>query len=279
MFYGGTFIDSTDNLKIYEKVKDNLKFISSSTVRTKIIISLTRGTTTLKDLKEQLGVDSSTILHAMKKLVNKNLVYKEGDEYFISQTGIVIGLKLIDMIKMLFIFNHKEDLIFGSELPVDLIWELNELNFSDFILPENSDFIFYHHFHNYIMKSKNLRGVSSICNTNILETFRLIAENDKQLEVIVTPQVIRETRDVLDSDILDLCLNLISDEKIKIWTIERDLSLSFFITDDLIFLGLLTNHGDDVDLKDMISYNSNAVDWGNCLFDYYLKDAQRLKLN
>lgn len=95
-------MDSNYNLKVYEEVKDDLKFISSSRVRTKIIISLTEGTTKLKDLKEDLAVDSSTILHAMKKLEDKKLIYKKGDEYFISQTGMVIGLKLIDLIEMLY---------------------------------------------------------------------------------------------------------------------------------------------------------------------------------
>lgn len=112
-----------DTLKLYEEVKDDLKFISSSAVRTKIIISLTEGTTKLKDLKKELAADSSTILHAMKKLEEKNLVYKKRDEYFISQTGIVIGLKLIDMIKMLFIFKNDEDIILNNNLPQDLILE------------------------------------------------------------------------------------------------------------------------------------------------------------
>ena len=112
-----------DTLKLYEEVKDDLKFISSSAVRTKIIISLTEGTTKLKDLKKELVADSSTILHAMKKLEEKNLVYKKRDEYFISQTGIVIGLKLIDMIKMLSIFKNDEDIILDNNLPQDLLLE------------------------------------------------------------------------------------------------------------------------------------------------------------
>jgi predicted transcriptional regulator len=98
----GILMDLNHNLELYEEVKDDIKFISSSTVRTKIIISLTQGTTKLKDLKDEIEVDSSTILHAMKKLEDKNLIYKKRDEYFISQTGIICGFKLIDLINLLY---------------------------------------------------------------------------------------------------------------------------------------------------------------------------------
>ena len=272
------FIDSTDNLKLYEEVKDNLKFIYSSTIRTKIIISLTEGTTKLEDLKKELDLDASTILHAMKKLENKNLIYKEGNEYFISQTGIVIGLKLIDIIKLLFIFKENQDLIFDKDIPLELLLEFNELKFSNFIMSQSADLIFANHFYDYIIGSKNIRGIPPICDMNFIETSKMIVENGKELEIILTPKVIKEIKDALGSDVLELITNLISDDKIKIWTIEQDLKLPIFLTDNFIFLGFSTSNGKDFNLKDMISHNSDAIDWGNRLFDSYLKDAQRLKI-
>lgn len=83
--FRGIFMDLNHNLELFERLKDDIKFISSSTVRTKIIISLTQGK--LKDLKDELEVDSSTILHAMKKLEDKNLIYKKGDEYLSHKPG------------------------------------------------------------------------------------------------------------------------------------------------------------------------------------------------
>ncbi len=273
-----TFTGPGYYLELYEQVKDDFKIVSSSGVRTKIIISLTEGTTKLKDLKEGLNIDSSTILHAMKKLKNRDLIYKKNDEYFISQTGKVVGLKLIDMIKMLFTFKENEDLMFDSEIPIDMLMEFKDLHFADFQLTESPDFNFANHFQEYIIESDNIRGVAPIANINIMETCKLIVEHGKDLEVIINQPVFNETMDVLGSNILDKMLDLISEDKIKIWSIEQKLNISFFLTDNFIFLGFLKTSGNEINLKDMVSYHQSAINWGNRLFDYYLKNSNQLEL-
>ncbi|MDD1775343.1 MAG: DUF1724 domain-containing protein, partial [Methanobacterium sp.] len=257
---------------------EDLKFVSSSTVRTKIIICLTEGTTRLKDLKEYLGIDSSTILHAMKKLESKDLIYKKGDEYFISQTGIVVGLKLIDIIKMLFIFKENEDLMFDSDVPLDIVSEFKDLHFTDFILPKTTDFNFAQHFSNYIYESDNIRALAPICNNNIIETCKMIVERGKRLDVILNPSVFRKSREYLKPDVFEQLMDLIKEEKIKIWSIDQDLNTSFFLTDKFVILGFIISDGKDFTLKDMISYHPNAIEWGNRLFDFYLGNSNPLQL-
>lgn len=271
-------IDSNYNLKLYEEVKEDLKFVSSSTVRTKIIISLTKGTTKLKDLKEDLGIDSSSILHAMKKLEDKDLIYKKDDEYLISQTGVVIGLKLIDIIKLLFIFKDNEDLMFDSDVPQSIVSEFKDLHFSDFILPKTADFSFADYFSNYISESDNIRAVAPICNTNIIETCKMIVEKGKKLDVIINPSVFKKSREYLDADVFQQLIDSIKEKNINLWTIEQDLNISFFITDKFVVLGFLITDGNEFTLKDMISYHPNAIEWGNRLFNFYLESSDPLKL-
>lgn len=271
---GVTFIDTNYYLKLYDQVKDDFKFVYSSGIRVKIIISLTRGTSRLKDLKEDLNVDSSTILHAMKKLENRDLIYKKRDEYFISQTGKVVGLKLIDMIKMLFTFKENEDLIFDSELPVDMLMEFKDLEFSDFTITDDLDFA--HHFRDDIMGSNMIRALTPISTVSVVGTCRMIVEKGKEMEVIIKPPLFEEITDILDPKLLEKMIDLISQDKMRIWTAGQDMDISFFLTDRFIFLGFLKTNGNEVNLKDMISYNPKAIDWGNKLFDYYLGNSKRL---
>lgn len=225
-----------------------------------------------------MDIDTSTILHAMKKLEHRDLIYKQNDKYLISQTGKVIGLKLIDMIKMLFAFKENEDLMFDSELPIDMLMDFKDLRFSDFIMNETSDFNFASHFYNYIIESNSIRGVAPLSNANIIETCKMIVENGKELEVIINPPVFKETMDILQSNIMEKMIELVLEDKIKIWTTEQDLNISFFLTDSFIFLGFLTTNGNEINIKDMISYHPSAIDWGNRLFDYYLENSERLEL-
>ena len=209
---------------------------------------------------------------------NRDLIYKQKDEYFISQTGKVVGLKLIDMIKMLFTFKENKDLMFDSEIPIDMLMEFKDLEFSDFIITESPEFNFANHFYNYIIESDNIRGVAPISNANIIETYKMIVEHGKELEVVLKPPVFKETMDILGSNFLEKMVDLISEDKIKIWSIEQELNISFFLTDAFIFLGFLKTSGNEINLKDMISYNPNAIEWGNRLFDYYRNNSKRLNL-
>jgi len=255
-----------------------LKFVSSSAVRTKIIISLTEGTTRLKDMKEDMGVDSSTILHAMKKLENKNLIYKKGDEYFISQTGVVIGLKLIDMIKLLFIFKENDEIMFDQDVPLDIVTEFKQLHFADFEMPENEDFNFAEHFKDYIVGSDYIRAVTPICNSNIIESTKMIVDKNKEMDVVLNPLVYEQSRQFMGLELFNQMNELISREKIRIWSIEQDLNVSFFLTDKFVVLGFIKSDGEAFKLRDMISYHPNAINWGNRLFDYYQERSERFKL-
>lgn len=219
-------------------------------------------------------MDSSTILHAMKKLENRDLIYKKRDEYFISQTGMVMGLKLIDMIKMLFTFKENEDLMFDSEVPVDMLMEFKDLEFTDFTITD--DLNFAHNFRDNILKSNIIRALAPISTISIVRTCRMVVHEGKELEVIIKPPVFEEITDILDPKLLEKMIDSISQDKMRIWTAGQDMDISFFLTDSFIFLGFLKTNGDEVNLKDMISYHPKAIDWGNRLFNYYLRNAKRL---
>lgn len=275
-------MSSKDILKLYDEVKDNLKFISSSSVRTRIMISLTMGITKLKDLKEGMNVDSSTILHAMKTLEDQNLIIKTGDEYFISQTGKIIGLKLIDTIKMLFTVKRSEKLWLNHEIediPADLLLKIGELNVSTLIESEPTDIFKPHenYFSRILINSNKIRGLSPIFNQDFIEPFKLMMEEGKEIELILTPQVINETMNVLDPDSMLHLADLISQDKFKIWTIE-DVKVAFTVTDKFISLGLYSKSGEYDNTRDLVSDHPDAIEWGNILFEYYRDKADRFNI-
>ena len=77
--------DGKDTLKLYDDVKGHLKFLVSSDVRVKILISLSKGSKNVSQLREHIGLSSSTILHGMQLLEQKDLVFRDSKIYSLSQ--------------------------------------------------------------------------------------------------------------------------------------------------------------------------------------------------
>ncbi|HML04807.1 MAG TPA: transcriptional regulator, partial [Methanobacterium sp.] len=87
----------------YDKIKEDLKFISTSDVKTKIILSLKNEPKKLSDIKKDTQIGSSTILHNMRQLEYKNFVIKEFQDYSLTPTGQLIALNLISMINSIYL--------------------------------------------------------------------------------------------------------------------------------------------------------------------------------
>ena len=117
-----------DIFELYDEIKDDLKFITSSDIRAKIIISLKEGPKKLGDLKDEVHMRSSSILHSMSQLENKNLISREFRSYSLSQTGEMIAIILIDMVNSFSLMRTHEDFWLNheiNEIPEDLVGKID----------------------------------------------------------------------------------------------------------------------------------------------------------
>ena len=65
----------------------DMKYILTSTMRTKIIISIYEKSKNLEDLRTELEKPSATILHGLKELENLNYVKKLNKYYSLTSNG------------------------------------------------------------------------------------------------------------------------------------------------------------------------------------------------
>ena len=154
-------MSSKNLIKMYDEVKDDLKFISSSGVRAKIIISLTSGTKELNDLKEELTMDTSNILHAIRDLEKKDIIFKQKNNYILSPTGIIIGLKLVDIIKTISAVQKNKKIWLNHEIsgiPEHMILRMGELYNSNLVESELTDILKpRENYSQILMDSKNIK--------------------------------------------------------------------------------------------------------------------------
>jgi len=274
-------MSSKNLIKIYDEVKDDLKFISSSGVRAKIIISLTSGTKELNDLKEELTMDTSNILHAIRDLEKKDIIFKQKNNYILSPTGIIIGLKLVDIIKTISAVQKNKKIWLNHEIsgiPEHMILRMGELYNSNLVESELTDILKpRENYSQILMDSKNIKGISPIFYTNYIDEFKLLIKNGKDVELILTSNIIKKIMNFIDPASIMELRELLSQEKLKIWTTDDNIKVAFTVTDKSISLGLFSTNGEYDTTKDLVSDHPDAVTWGNNLFEFYREKSNLLK--
>jgi len=283
MSFSGVAMYIDDTLNFYEEVKDDLKFLNTSSVRIKIMICLSEGPKKTKDLREIMRIQSSTILHGITELEKQKLVSRKGDDFYLSELGEITALKLTDMIKTSISLKKFRKLWLNHEIsaiPNDLLLELGDLSYSKLIEAGHDDIAKTHGIHAQIILNANeIKGVSPIFYPDYLETFDVVLNKGVKVELILTEDVLKKTIESHDPENLEHLKNLISEKQLKIWKIKEDIKAAFTVTDKAITLGLFSKKGTYDSTRFLVSDHDDAIAWCNRLFDYYLKRAQKIDLD
>lgn len=268
---------SQNILKLYEKVRDDLKFLTASDVRTKIIIVLNDGLKNLGDLKDETNLNSSTILHGMNQLEEKNLILKQSGGYSLSQTGKIVALNLISLIKASTSIGELEKLFLKHEIgaiPEYLLENIGSLKNAVVVESTPTDVMKPHTVHAELLsKAKEIKYISSVLLPQKIEMFEELLENSS-LQLMVTPEILEKWIEIKGKENLKKAL---AEKDFKLWEIE-DARMSFTVADKFIALGLFSTDGIYDLHKYLIAEDEEAVEWGNLLFEHYLKNAKEIKL-
>jgi predicted transcriptional regulator len=275
-------MNTDDNIEFYELVKDDLKFHGISSVRIKIMICLKEGPKKTKDLRKLIGIQSSTIIHGINELEKQNLILKEVDSYYLSETGKIIALKLIDMIRTLVTLKNFEKLWLNhviDSIPQDLLKDIGYLSNLELVESEKID-IFRPHgaYIQVILESKKIKGVSPIFYPDYVDNFKSMIENGISVELVLTSSILRKTINTVNEDDLTYLKKVLSEETLKIWEIKEEVNVAFTITDKFTVLGLFFLNGSYDSTKLLIGDHEDAILWSNRLFEYYREHATKFTL-
>lgn len=269
---------TNEALELYECVKSDMKFLITSDVRSKIIISLKEGPKDLADLRNDINFSSSTILHGMYLLEEKKLIYRGSGRYYLSQTGELAVLKLINMMQACSAMKKTRRIFLDHEIgviPQHLRSEIECLESCCVVESTSQDLT-----RPYNLLQKKVAGASKVYFVSaVFYPFYLDllhkAENQKlALNFMLTRDVI-ESINELQEDVFD---NLSSLSRVNFWEIPSDLKISFTLTDQFMALGLFSANGVYDPNKFLMGDGSKVLNWGNRLFNHYLKQAVRFKL-
>jgi len=272
-------VDMDHMFELYEQVKDDVKFFIASDVRAKIIISLKDGSKNLADLRKDIHLSSSTILHGMSQLEEKNLIFRESGNYSLSQKGEIAAYKLIDLVKSIYSLNKLQNLFLHhdiSAIPTKLFKDIGCLEDSLIIKATETDIMKPQDVRlAMISKSNNIKHLSSVFDLSTTQIFLNALEKGGNVELILTTGIMEKFVETTDKKVIQ---KWIKKGSLTLLKLEDDVKISLTIGDDFMTMGLFSTSGAyDLNVA-LISQEKDALSWGESLYEYHLQQTSKQAL-
>ncbi len=258
------------------KDRDITRLAICSDLRKNILISLKEGDKSLGDLRERLGISSTTAIHALRDLEKHRLTHQDKErKYCLTNIGSVIALKLMDFEDSADVLRKHERFWLEHDLsgiPEHMLEKIGWLKNSNIVQINSLDVYKTHEsFVQFIKPAKWIKGVTPIFSADYPIVFKEIMEKNVPTQAILTDAVLNKTIDGLGRRKFD---KLISKNNFDILVINDNLKVAFTITDSFLSFGLFTNNGIYDITHDLISTDNKAIHWGTELFEYYRGKAK-----
>ena len=268
------------NIKKTGIVQKTLQLAACSALRRGILVSLKEDKKALSELRDELGISSTTAIHALRELEKDNLLFQdETRDYALTKIGGVIALKLTDFMDAIGVLKKHEDFWLTHDLngiPPHLLEKIGWLRDSTIIETTSINTLkVYTNFVEILRNAKVIRGVTSMFVPEFqLLLKELTLEKNVDVELILTEEILEG----MDKEILG---SIFADKssKLKLYMMKEDVRVAFTVTDYLLSFGLFHIDGAYDWNNDLVSYNRNAIEWGRELFEWYRKRAEEFIVN
>lgn len=263
---------------IYEGTGDLLKFITSSGVRIKMMIGLMEGCKTSGQLRDEIGVSSSTVIHAARDLEKEGLLVEKEDGYHLTSVGSVISSKIYELIRTMATLEKHRDFWLSHDvegIPEKFLDRIGEIEDYEILTSSVKDiFKTLTVYVEFTKKAKRFYGVSPIFVDAFVSLVKKLIKNEAEVELVLTREVVKE---LVKKDKKGF-KEILSNNKISIWQINEDVRVAFTVTDSIFSLGLFGLDGIYDPSHDLVSRDKGAINWGRELFEYYKSRAKKLEL-
>ena len=119
--------ESSNYLKNYDVVSDDVKFAANSIIRLKILASLLEKSQNMKDLAKSTELNYSSISSTLHGLEIRDFVYRESNKYFLSNSLKVQIKHVLELKEVVNLLNRFFNIIEGHVIDMVPEKSINEL--------------------------------------------------------------------------------------------------------------------------------------------------------
>ena len=257
-----------------------LRLAACSNLRRNLLHSLQEGGKPLSEFRDELGVSSTTAIHALRDLERANLIRQdEARNYELTKIGEIVALKLddfnnaVEALKKHERFWLEHDL---SDIPHHLLEKIGDLRNSMPLLGSTTDLFKLHATFIQVLEAANeVRGIYPIFDLDYLATIRDLVKRGIEVDLIVTTEVLESIGGVLETE--EHFHNFLEEPNLTLFATEQPLKLTLTLTDRVFYLGLFAPDGLYDFNRALISDDARALGWGRALHEHYRQRSQLVR--
>lgn len=175
----------------------DIKYILTSTMRTKLLISLKECGKNLEALRNDIPKPSATILHGLKELENMHYVKKVNKTYHLTSNGELLTINLLKLIENWYTINKNE--IFWNnhclnDIPIESMRNIFLLKDAECVISTNTDLTkALTTYMEMISKSTNLKIILPIFSETHLNIITDLIEKEdlEKIEILTSETILK----------------------------------------------------------------------------------------
>ena len=253
-------VEENENyLKNYDSISEEIKYMTNSLVRLKILATLYDHPSNMKDLNQNTGLIYSSISSNMHKLELEEHVFRESNKYHLSNsTRLKIEqiLELGYLITLLNEFFNILDKHLVTMIPNQSIAELYLLGKANLMESDAVDvYRMYNFMETALNSAEEVKCILPFYYENFNDILNGLVENNKKVEVMIPENIFN-----------------IFQKKSKVNDVSSFDGENVFlliVTDQLMILGLFKDDGFFDQNRLLTSKNSDSIRWANNLYENF----------
>ncbi len=253
-----------------------------SELKQKILLSLLRGDKKLSDLKAEVDSTETTILHALKEFENLELTTKTAGVYSLSPLGQIEAricensygtTEAMEKFKTFWLTHDIQP------IPSNLLLQAGMLKEATIVKNDRSELGKVHEtFLKMMVNTKKVMGTSPIFHPDFVGLFKDVLTSDGSVDLIVTEEIFSKTFEkAIAMGEAELFHKYMTEGRLNIYLLD-ELKLALTVTENIFSMGLFHINGQYDYSMDLVSKDTRALQWGEMVFQSYLKQARKVSL-
>lgn len=243
-------------LKSYKSISKEVKHLTNSLSRLKVLATLYEGPKSMKELTVDTGLSYSSVSGSMHKLELDDYVYRQSSKYYLSNSmrlKIENILELNEIINTLNKFFNILDKHLVEMIPNESVAELYLLGKANLIESGDIDaYRTYNYIENALKEAEYVKCVLPFYYENFNRQLNKLVDNGKYVEAIVYEKIFHIFEDYSKIELLS--------------SFKQNNNFLLILTDKIMILGLFKEDGNFDQNRLLISKNEDSIKWANNLF-------------